>query len=139
MSIFGQFLILKISRFSVMNLKNYQLYFLRLKIFNKLFLYDMFYHSKEFPNKSNIVRKVSRYGVFSSSHFPVFGMKTEIYSLNTEKHVPEKIPYLNIFHAVQLLGNTLQSIALTLLGKGKKKVDEDDFHDIQFKISRCHI
>ena len=136
MSIFGQFLILKISRFSVMNLKNYQLYFLRLKIFNKLVLYDMFYHSKGFPNKSNIVRKVCRYGDFSGSHFPVFGMKTEIYSLNTEKHVPEKIPHLNI---VQLLGNTLQSIALTLLGKGKKKVDEDDFHDIQFKISRYHI
>ena len=36
--------------------------------------------------------KVSKYGVFSSPYFPVFG-------LNTEKYGPEKTPYLDTFHA----------------------------------------
>ena len=38
-------------------------------------------------------RKVSKHGVFSSPHFPLFG-------LNIEKYGPEKTPYLNSFHAV---------------------------------------
>ena len=37
--------------------------------------------------------KVFKYGVFSSPHFPLFG-------LNIEKYGPEKTPYLNSFHAV---------------------------------------
>ena len=36
---------------------------------------------------------VSKYGVFSGSHFPAFGM-------NTGKNGPEKTPYLGTFHAV---------------------------------------
>ena len=40
-------------------------------------------------------RKVSKYGVFSGPCFPVFG-------LNTGKYEPEKAPYLDTFHAVQV-------------------------------------
>ena len=36
---------------------------------------------------------MSKYGVFSSPYFPVFG-------LNTGKYGPEKTPYLDNFHAV---------------------------------------
>ena len=39
--------------------------------------------------------KVSKYGVFSGPYFPVF-------SPNTGKHVPEKIPYLGTFRAVNV-------------------------------------
>ena len=39
------------------------------------------------------VYKVSKYRVFSSLYFPVFG-------LNTEKYGPEKTPYLDTFHEV---------------------------------------
>ena len=48
--------------------------------------------------------KVSKYGVFSGPYFPAFGLNTErycsIFSPNTAKYGPEKIPYLDIFHAV---------------------------------------
>ena len=93
----------------------------------------MFFHLKCFPSKSNIVRKVSRYRVFSGPHFPIFGMKTEIYVPNTGKYEPEKTPYLDIFHAVQLLGNTLLIIAFTLLGIEKKKVRYNLEDDEQWK------
>ena len=36
---------------------------------------------------------MSKCGVFPGPYFPVFG-------LNTEKYVPEKTPYLDIFHTV---------------------------------------
>ena len=36
---------------------------------------------------------MSKYGVFSGSYFPAFG-------LNTERYEPEKTPYLDAFHAV---------------------------------------
>ena len=36
---------------------------------------------------------MSKYGVFSVSYFPVFG-------LNTGKYGPEQTPYLDTFHAV---------------------------------------
>ena len=36
---------------------------------------------------------MSKYRVFSGPYFPVFG-------LNTGKYVPEKISYLDTFHAV---------------------------------------
>ena len=36
---------------------------------------------------------MSKYGVFSGQHFPVFG-------LNTGNYGPEKTPHLNTFHAV---------------------------------------
>ena len=36
---------------------------------------------------------MSKYGVFSGPHFPVFG-------LNIGKYGPEKIPYLDTFHTV---------------------------------------
>ena len=43
-------------------------------------------------------------GVFSGPYFPAFGLNTErycsIFSPNTAKYGPEKIPYLGIFHAV---------------------------------------
>ena len=41
------------------------------------------------------VRKVIRYEVFSGQFFPVFGP-------NTGKYLPEKTPYLDIFHVVLL-------------------------------------
>ena len=50
------------------------------------------------------LREVSNYGVFSGQHFLVF-------SPNTEKCGPEKIPYLDIFHAVLLLLSMSQSSA----------------------------
>ena len=43
--------------------------------------------------QSNTARKMSKYGVFSGSCFPLFG-------LNTGKCRPEKTPYLDSFHAV---------------------------------------
>ena len=39
--------------------------------------------------------KVSKYGVFSGRYFPVF-------ELNTEKYGPEKTPYLDTFHALEV-------------------------------------
>ena len=39
--------------------------------------------------------KVSKYGVFSGPYFPVF-------ELNTEKYGPEKTPYLDTFHALEV-------------------------------------
>ena len=43
--------------------------------------------------------KMSKYGVFSSSYFPVFG-------LDTGKYEPEKAPYLDTFHTVSgIIGN----------------------------------
>ena len=39
------------------------------------------------------VCKLSKYGVFSGSYFPVFG-------LNTGKYRAEKNPYLDAFHTV---------------------------------------
>ena len=50
--------------------------------------------------------KVSKYGVFSGPYFPLFGLNTEIYSVNLRiqsksgKHGPESSPYLDTFHAV---------------------------------------
>ena len=44
--------------------------------------------------KSNTAQKVSKYEVFSSPYFPVFG-------LNTGKYGLEKNPYLDTFHTVQ--------------------------------------
>ena len=39
---------------------------------------------------------MSKYRVFSGPYFPVFG-------LNTGKYGPEKTPYLDTFHAVEIL------------------------------------
>ena len=45
---------------------------------------------------TNTAWKVSKYGVFSDPHFPVFG-------LNTGKYGAEKTPYLNSFDAVEFI------------------------------------
>ena len=51
---------------------------------------------------------MSKYGVFSGPYFPVFGLNTEIYSVNyvfspnTGKYGPEKIPYVDTFHVVEV-------------------------------------
>ena len=45
----------------------------------------------------NTAWKVSKYGVSSGPYFPVF-------ALNTEKYGPEKTPYLDTFHAVEITG-----------------------------------
>ena len=41
----------------------------------------------------NTTWKLSKYGVISGLHFPVFG-------LNTGRYVPEITPYLDTFYAV---------------------------------------
>ena len=41
------------------------------------------------------------YGVFSGPYFPVFGLTTEVYtSVLIQEYEPEKVPYLDTFHAV---------------------------------------
>ena len=45
---------------------------------------------------------MSKYAVFSGPYFPVFGLNTEIYSVNQEyrntgKYGPENTPYLDTF------------------------------------------
>ena len=52
---------------------------------------------------------MSKYGVFSGSHFPKFG-------LNTGQYGPEKTPYLDIFHALNV---SLTIILLAALRKDK--------------------
>ena len=55
--------------------------------------------------------KVPKCGVFSGLYFPVFGLNTEIYSVNlrtqseyrTGKYGPEKTPHLNTFHTVVIM------------------------------------
>ena len=56
----------------------------------------------------NTARKMSKYIVFSGRHFPVSVVNTEIYlvnlavfSPNTGKYGPEKVRYLDSFHAVE--------------------------------------
>ena len=47
------------------------------------------------------VWKVYNYGVFSGPYFPVFGLNTEVYtSVLIQEYGPEKVPYLDTFHAV---------------------------------------
>ena len=48
----------------------------------------------------NTARKVSNYGVFSGPYFPLL-------RLNTGKYGPEKTPYLDAFHVVQLMQNPI--------------------------------
>ena len=49
---------------------------------------------------------MSKYGVFSGSYFPPFGLNTEIYHKSPysvgmrETPEPEKTPYLDTYHAV---------------------------------------
>ena len=69
----------------------------------------------------NTAWKVSKYGVFSGPHFPAFGMEyflvrifphsdwirrdtsyLSVFSPNAGKYGPEKSPYLDTFHAMQL-------------------------------------
>ena len=49
------------------------------------------------------MRKMSKYGVISGPHFPVFG-------LNTGKYGPEITPYLDTFHAVKLYLRSLNPV-----------------------------
>ena len=52
------------------------------------------------------MKSVHKYGAFSGPYFPVFGLNTEIYGVNsvsspnTRKFGPEKTPYLDAFYAV---------------------------------------
>ena len=49
---------------------------------------------------------MSKYGVFSGSYFPAFGLNTERYrfSPNAKKYEPAKTSYLDTFHAVVVKG-----------------------------------
>ena len=49
---------------------------------------------------------MSRYGVFSGSYFPVFGLNTGIYG-------PEETPYLNTFRSVLFTLTCLYLFTLT--------------------------
>ena len=49
---------------------------------------------------------MTRYGVFSGTYFPVFGM-------NTGKYGPEETPYLNTFHSVLFTVTCLYLFTLT--------------------------
>ena len=46
--------------------------------------------------------KVSKYGVFSGSYFPKFGLNISVFSPNAGKYGPEKTLYMDTFHAVLL-------------------------------------
>ena len=58
----------------------------------------------------NTVWKVSKYGVYSGPYFSLFGLNTEIYSVNLRiqseygKIRPEKTSYLDTFHTVDKKG-----------------------------------
>ena len=54
------------------------------------------------------VWKKSKYGVFSGSYFPVYG-------LDTEKYGPEETPYLDSFHAVNAPSKKIDRFLLNLL------------------------
>ena len=68
---------------------------------------------------------MSRYGVFSGPYFPVFGLNTEIYTVNLRiqskyrKYGPEKTPYLDTFHTVSVFvkASTLRSIFKKTIGR----------------------
>ena len=55
-------------------------------------------------SRENTLReKKSKYGLFSGSYFPAFGLNTERYSVfspNAGKYGREKTPCLDTFHAV---------------------------------------
>ena len=71
--------------------------------------------------------KESKYGVFSSLYFPVFGLNIGKWSPNKGKYGPEKTPYLDTFHAVlksvhfskttnqNVIGNPLMFFCLSLI------------------------
>ena len=92
----------------------------------------------------NTARKVSKYGAFSSPLLPTFELNTgkygvsllfeylSVFSPNTGKYVPEKIPYLDTFHMVEL-SQRFQSI-----GKENIKFPNNLYGDLLYPIaSHC--
>ena len=92
----------------------------------------------------NTAWKVSKYGAFSSPYFPTFELNTgrygvslrfeylSVFSPNTRKYVPEKIPYLDTFHTVELC-QRFQSI-----GKENVKFPKNLYGDLLYPIaSHC--
>ena len=62
--------------------------------------------------------KYGVYGVLSGPHFPAFGLNTPYLSVcspNTGKYGPEKIPYLDTFHAVYCYETNCQAIGNSFL------------------------
>ena len=57
---------------------------------------------------------MSKYGVISGPYFPVLG-------LNTGKYGPGITPYLDTFHAVQEIKNTIPEITLSIKKQNKAK------------------
>ena len=84
---------------------------------------------------------MSKYGVFSSPYFPVFGLNTEIYGVNlrtspnTGKYGPENTPYLDTFHAVILnsilccfwKAHSTQRALFKLIQSWQKEIDNHGF------------
>ena len=74
-------------------------------------------------------QKVFKYGVYSGPYFPVFGLNTDMYSVNLRfqseyrKYLPEKTPYLDTFHAVGF-HNIVRDIALQCKEFGLKYLVE---------------
>ena len=68
-------------------------------------LFDFFVIKCSYERKFKVLhtaRKVSKYGVFSGPYFPVFGLNTEIYSVNL--HIQSKYGKIRTtFHAVTKL------------------------------------
>ena len=55
--------------------------------------------------KTNTAWKVSKCGVFSGPYIPLFTPYLSVFSQNAGIYGPEKTPYLDTFHAVQLYLN----------------------------------
>ena len=55
----------------------------------------------------NTAWKVSKCGGFSGPYFPAFGPYLPVFSPNTGKYIPEKLPYLDTFHAVKISKNRI--------------------------------
>ena len=58
--------------------------------------------------KRYCMKNVPKYGVFSGPYFSVFGLNTEIYSINLLCIRTRKIPYLDTFHTVRLTTKTFE-------------------------------
>ena len=63
---------------------------------------------------------VSKYGVFSGTYFPVFGLNTEIYSVNRAVNLCDTL--INSFRtSVEFHVETSQSLLTTISNKCRKK------------------
>ena len=92
---------------------------------NDIFTIRQYISWKYFSHLS-LCKKCSNYGVPSSLYFPVFGLNTKIYvvnsvlSLNMGKYGTEKYPYLETFLAVYLVPQNYFYMKIRLKNKTKQ-------------------